>query len=755
MAVSLGITITQNSQNVANNTSNVSVSVYCWWSSGSYNKNSPGPAGWLKIDGVEYSFRNTFNDNRTSSGTKTLFTKTLDVVHDIEGKKTIYCSASFTTGVSSGTITASASKALTDIPRFAILESAPNFNDEEKPTITYSNPAGANVTSLQACITLDGSDPNVDASVAVTYKDLPVNGTSYTFNDITSDELYSIQYATTGSNSRKVWFKIKTEIGGNIGYSQLERTFTIANPNPVINPVITDTNATTVALTGDSSKLVRYYSNARIAIAAYAVKAATITEQRVTCGGVTLTADGTINGVTTNNFVFTAKDNRGNTTTKTVTPSLVNYIKPTCIIDNNIPDTDGKMIVQASGNYFNGSFGAQNNALKVYYRYKEANASWTDDNAWTLMSVTLGNNTYFATANVTGLDYQTAYTFQTYASDALVTTAISEKTVKATPIFDWGENDFKFNVPVYDEFATMIRNGKAAYTGIGTNAIDPNTTVEELCLTDHANGPRQGYWFFIRTMFYGDPSESVYRTQIAFPSSTGVSTYYRTYSSDSGWASWRRYVNEDENQIAYTGAGADAVDPNTTTAEICFTDHANTPLQGYWFFIRTVIYGDKETSPYRTQIAVLSGGKGSMYHRHYTSAAGWSAWRRHLNEDENYTQMKLLWENASPTSAFPQQSVPLDLSEYELVYINFLTHCSSGSYRWHHVSTISAIGNYHKVIGYSETGSDMGFRGFLTSENDIYFYPSYYASTYSANTLSSSNNMYVPLRIYGIKGVIK
>lgn len=119
MAVSLTISITQNSQSIANNTSNVTVQVRAKWTGGSYNLTQK--SGWLKIDGTTYSFTNSFNDSQTTSGSKTLFTKTVNVSHGSDGTKTLSCSASYTTGVSSGTIAASASKVLTAIARVSTL----------------------------------------------------------------------------------------------------------------------------------------------------------------------------------------------------------------------------------------------------------------------------------------------------------------------------------------------------------------------------------------------------------------------------------------------------------------------------------------------------------------------------------------------------------------------------------------------------------------------------------------------------------
>ena len=117
MAVSISLAITQNSQNIANNTSNVTVKVDIAWTYGSWNHEYPAPSGTLVIDGVSYGFSSTFNLNNTSSGSQTLFTKTVDVAHTDNGSKTLYCSASFVSGVSSGTVTTSASKTLTTIAR--------------------------------------------------------------------------------------------------------------------------------------------------------------------------------------------------------------------------------------------------------------------------------------------------------------------------------------------------------------------------------------------------------------------------------------------------------------------------------------------------------------------------------------------------------------------------------------------------------------------------------------------------------------
>ena len=636
---------------------------------GSYNYYATGPTT-IKINGETVYYKAKTNaSTQTFPAAKGSTSGTTTVVHDINGNAAI--EVSIRTNIYTGVLkTTTGTWTLDSIDRFATLVYAPDFNDEENPTITYSNPAGNNVTSLRACISLDGTNADI------AYRDISKTETSYTFN-LTEAERDVLRAATTGGNTRSVKFHLYTLIGSNENYTSVAKTFTIKNPDPVINPTITDTNNVTIALTGNNNRLIRYFSDAQIVIGAYAVKKATLTSKSVACGSDILTNNGTIKGVTTNKFVFTAIDNRRNSTVKTYTSSdaspiysFVNYIKPTCSLANNMPDAEGTMVVRVTGNYFNDSFGKEHNALNVYYRYKKASDEWTDSDKWVLMPVTVSANTYVATTSVTGLDYQTAYTFQAYTRDVLMSTDPQEITVKSTPVFDWGECDFKFNVPVYDEFNTVIRNGKAAYTGSGTKAVDPNTTTEELCLTDHANCPKPGYWFFIRTMLYGDLATTAYRSQIAYPSGATMSVYHRFYSSDSGW----------------------------------------------------------------------------------------SPWRRHLNEDESYIQAKTLWRNASTTSSFGNQTLTIDLTNYDLVLVEFLTNCSTGAWQSYRITMTVPVNHEtdwknYKAVGFGSNGSDIAFRAFHMGSDKIKFGDSYHASTYATSSLTVDNNLYIPLRIYGIKGV--
>lgn len=108
------------------------------------------------------------------------------------------------------------------------------------------------------------------------------------------------------------------------------------------------------------------------------------------------------------------------------------------------------------------------------------------------------------------------------------------------------DGDFAVSGSMFDNFGTLIGNGLAAYTGGGDSGIDPNTTLEGLCLTSHSNAPKGlGTFFYIHTTFYNTKSASAARTQIGVPYNKQGSIYHRYFASGA-WSSWARYMTADE-----------------------------------------------------------------------------------------------------------------------------------------------------------------------------------------------------------------
>lgn len=374
----------------------------------------------------------------------TIGTVSTTIAHAASGAGSAYIYGKVTgpsgTSMSGTSISGSKTVTLDTIARAATISSAPNFTDEDNPVLKYSNPAGNSVSSLQACISLDGSTDDI------AYRDIDESGTSYTFN-LTDEEREVLRNACTTDKTRTVKFFVQTVIGSSTLRNNVSKTLTITNAAPTLAPTVEDVNEVTLALTGDSGTFVKGYSNASVATGATALKGAHLTSHLILNGSQSLSAaSGTINAVESGSFEFRAKDSRGYLSSKTVNKTLVEYVELTCSLKANNPTADGDLAFEVRGNYFNDTFGAVANTLTIQYCYAENDGEY---GAWTDATATLDGNTYSAQVALSGLDYQTKYTIKARAIDALNTKESASRSVKAMPVFDWGENDFMFNVPLY------------------------------------------------------------------------------------------------------------------------------------------------------------------------------------------------------------------------------------------------------------------------------------------------------------------
>lgn len=204
MAVSIAIDVTLNSQNITNNTSNVTVKVNAKWTGGSFNLLEK--SGSCTIDGTKYTFTSPFNTGQTTSGSSNLFTKTLNITHGSDGKKTLAVSASYTSGVSSGTVSASASVPLTTIPRKSTLSVANGtLGTAQTLTITrqttsFSHSIKAVCGSSTLYIKADGSTQttesiHTDSSIPFTP---PLSWASQNTSGTSVSVTYTITTYTTG-----------------------------------------------------------------------------------------------------------------------------------------------------------------------------------------------------------------------------------------------------------------------------------------------------------------------------------------------------------------------------------------------------------------------------------------------------------------------------------------------------------------------------------------------------------------------------
>ena len=212
---------------------------------------------------------------------------------------------------------------------------------------------------------------------------------------------------------------------------------------PTLSPVVEDVNPTTTLLTGDPNTIIRYYSDVCIDGGYSAKNSAQITAYKMSHNGKSHTDRVvTVAGAENGQFHFAVTDSRGLTNVLEVTKPVIPYVKLTCNVESSKSDAEGNMPLSVSGNYFAASFGAVENSLTLQYRYKVKGASWPDTEQWHTLEPEITDDGYIAQTIVTGLNYQKAYTFQVRAMDQLAVAEATMYAARATPVFDWGEQDF-------------------------------------------------------------------------------------------------------------------------------------------------------------------------------------------------------------------------------------------------------------------------------------------------------------------------
>ena len=425
MAVYNSLTLEEVSYSVANNTSEVRMLWTSTQTGQSHNLNSR--TGYYVFNGSSGSVEYTLPANTTV----TIFDETFTVSHNSDGTGSVSASTWMDTRISAGEISKEASLTLTTIPRASSVSCSAAYIGSDA-TITI-NRASANFTH-----TLTYNFFGLTGTIAVK--------TTQTSVKFTLPETFYAKIPNLNFGKGVIectTYNGDTEIGTSVCQMQA-----ICNKEECLPSIVVesyDSNSTTVALTGNTSTFVKYYSNAAVTAHAVAKHSATIKSQSITIGSTTINSgSGTINSVTDGAIKATVTDSRKFTNQTISIHTLIPYVKLTCLLQAGAASTSGVAQLKVIGNYWNGNFGAASNTLTIQYRYKAQDGSFT---SWINSSaaVTKSNNTYSTTISISGLDYTKAYTFQARAIDKLATIESGEQTRKTTPVFDWGKNDFNVN----------------------------------------------------------------------------------------------------------------------------------------------------------------------------------------------------------------------------------------------------------------------------------------------------------------------
>jgi hypothetical protein len=339
-----------------------------------YSLNIASRTNTCSVGGVSQGY--TSGSINQKGGSVLLGTTVHRVSHDADGTKTAQLTDTFNInatidGKKVGSITASGSISLDRIARNATIVTANDFTDETNPTLTYSNPS-----SFACDVSIEFAGGSITRSGAIS----GASG-SYTMQ-LTDSERTTLRNASRNSPTLKVNYALKTTIDGAAYYSRAERKMNVVDAAPELGAVsYEDTNAATVAVTGDKSRIIQNHSTLAVKVpTATAKKGATIASYTIAFGGVskTVTSSGTVSlGSVDVSYsqalTVTATDSRGFTASQSVQVTVDDYSAPTAVIDlhrlNNFEPTT-YITASARYSYLNGK-----NAVTITAKFKKVSDS--------------------------------------------------------------------------------------------------------------------------------------------------------------------------------------------------------------------------------------------------------------------------------------------------------------------------------------------------------------------------------------------
>lgn len=375
------------SQNVAGNYSNISWATYYHFQGEDHQLDNgyadlAGARRWGN-GGRVYNYTGNFStrDMLLASGS-------FSVGHNNDGNLTIWV-ANGISGYATGRSEGGANYGLPWIPRHAVLNSSPDFNDEQNPTFNYSNPAGTGVDFWFEFPGIGGS--------TIAYRSLGSGGGGNYTVTLTEAERNALRAKQPNAKTMTVRFVVHDALGGSDSWSWQDRTLTFINGEPTFTAAdITyqDTDAAVVAITEDNQKIVQGKSDLNVSFAAATPKkSATIASYKITLDTdvQTKTAASTIDYGTRNlaqdtPVIIEVTDSRGFKTTVQKTISILPWTAPRAVITagrvNNYEDT-----TNVKADVTIDSVNGKNAIQSIQLRYKK-----TTDATWTTTSMTTGVN---------------------------------------------------------------------------------------------------------------------------------------------------------------------------------------------------------------------------------------------------------------------------------------------------------------------------------------------------------------------------
>lgn len=330
--------------------------------------------------------------------------------------------------------------------------------DESALWLEFSNPAGISVGAFVEII-VGGTTTGIFNNTGV--------GSRHNFA-VSPTSAAAIQSAMANTASATIRIGIYSTVGGETRYDYRDRTITIANGSGQANPIFTDfsykdSNAATVAITGNDQYIIQGYSTLQATVLAadkmVAQKLATPSNYRYQIGSIDVTEPyattdvvkelGVVGVNTSTPLVVTARDSRNFSKAVSETVSILPYLAPqlsgTAQRVNNF-ETSTKISI--SGVISQLTIGgvdknAVNTTNGLQYRYKK-----TDTGTWgawqNITSSTSGANVSMTDFYV-NLDRNFAWNVEFRLTDKITSTSVALIVSVGIPIFRIGADGKVYN----------------------------------------------------------------------------------------------------------------------------------------------------------------------------------------------------------------------------------------------------------------------------------------------------------------------
>ena len=406
--------------------------------------------------------------------------------HNNDGTFTLSGSAGFTSIAWNKGSSGNYSATLPTIPRGSkINDFSGSFNLGDPLTFSITK----NVSTYYDVLQIGFIKDNTTEYVIVDTVENVENG--YVWNP-TEAMLNTIYTNTPTQNSRTLTFKLSTYTDSTKA-TQIGDTNEKSNVGMIVNanPTFTsfnyeDANSNTIALTGNSSKIINGYSTLRVSnLAATANKGATLQLIQINDIQYPYSENFTVDleKWTSNKITIYVIDSRNNSTKleTLIGINFINYTEKTitersCLREGSINE---ESVLSFKGTFFNSSFGAVANTLTASYKYKE-----TGSNAWitgiTALTLTINNNNFSYEGYIKG-DTNTGFSAdKSFDIQIIITDVLSERAI--TFILTAGEpavDVFKSNVAfggIYNEdeseYQAQFKKAVNFYGGIYKNGVE-------------------------------------------------------------------------------------------------------------------------------------------------------------------------------------------------------------------------------------------------------------------------------------------